>query len=154
MGRTNTPLLTEATKASLDNGHKTGATHAFRTRCHVILLKATGRTSIEVGAITGMSDVSVNAWVRRYNAFGVEGLKTRPGRGRKPLLTAAADKETVLHCVKTNRQRIQTAKAEWEQQSGKSVSLSTLKSFLKALTVDTSAFENAAKGSPTRTYTP
>ena len=154
MGRVNTPLLTEAAKASLETGQKTGATHAFRTRCHVLLLKATGRTSAEVGEITAMSDVSVNTWVKRYNAFGVEGLKTRAGRGRKPLLTAAADKETIVQCVKTNRQRIQTAKAEWEQQSGKSVSLSTLKSFLKALTVDTSAFENAAKGSPTRTYTP
>ena len=153
MGRVNTPLLTEADKAGLENGQKTGTTHAFRTRCHVLLLKATGRTSTEVGKITGMSDVSVNAWVKRYNAFGVEGLKTRAGRGRKPLLTVAADKETVLQSVKANRQRIQTAKAEWEQQSGKSVSLSTLKSFLKALTVDTSAFENAAKGSPTRTCT-
>ena len=154
MGRVNTPLLREADRAGLESGQRTGGTHAFRTRCQVLLLKATGRTSPEVGEITGMSDVSVNAWVKRYNAFGVEGLKTRAGRGRKPLLTAAADKETILQSVKTNRQRIQTAKAAWEQQSGKSVSLSTLKSFLKALTDDTSVSGNAAKGSQTRTYTP
>ena len=150
----NTPLVTEADRAGLESGQRRGATHAFRTRCHVLLLKATGRKSTEVGEITGMSDVSVNVWIKRYNAFGVEGSKTRVGRGRNPLLTAASDKETILRGVKANRQRIQTAKAGWEQQSGKSIGLGTLKSFSKALTADTSASENGAKGNQTRTHTP
>ena len=107
--------------------------------------------------MVGMSDVSVNAWIKRYNAFGVEGLKTRAGRGRAFfffLLTAASDKGTILRGVKANRQRIQTAKAGWERQSGKSIGLGTLKSFLKALTADTSASENGAEGNQTRTHTP
>ena len=106
--------------------------------------------------MVGMSDVSVNAWIKRYNAFGVEGLKTRAGRGRDFFffLTAASDKETILRGVKANRQRIQTAKAGWEQQSGKSIGLGTLKSFLKAPTADTSASENGAEGNQTRTHTP
>ena len=109
MGRASAPLVTEADRAGLASGQRTGATHAFRTRCHVLLLKATGRKSIEVGEMVGMSDVSVNAWIKRYNAFGVEGLKTRAGRGRAFfffLLTAASDKGTILRGVKANRQRI------------------------------------------------
>ena len=136
MGRVNTPILSESTKLALDQGFKCGKTHTYRTRCHVILLKSTGRTSDDVALITGMTYVSVNAWVKRYKAFGISGLLTLPGRGRKPILNQETDKESVLKAVKSHRQRLQTAKAEWELQSGKTVSISTLKSFLKVLTDD------------------
>ena len=56
-------------------------------------------------------------------------MKTKPGRGRKALLDLEVDKEFVLQAIKANRQRTQTAKAEWEQETNKSVSLSTFKSF-------------------------
>jgi hypothetical protein len=58
-------------------------------------------------------------------------------RGRKAILNKETDKESILESVKAHRQRIQTAKAEWEEKSGKSVSVSTLKLFLKTLTDDT-----------------
>jgi transposase len=137
MGRVNTPILSESAKLALEQGFKTSQIHSYRMRCQVILLKSRGRKSKEVGAITGMTYVSVNAWVKRYQAFGIEGLQTKPGRGRKPILNKETDKESILASVKAHRQRIQTAKAEWEAQSGKSVSISTLKLFLKALTDDT-----------------
>lgn len=136
MGRVNTPILSESAKLALEQGLKTGKTHTFRTRCQVILLKSTGRNSKEVGEITGMTYVSVNSWVKRYKDLGIDGLQTQAGRGPKRKLSKETDKESILECIKAHRQRIQTAKAEWEQKSGKSVSLSTLKSFLKALTVD------------------
>jgi transposase len=136
MGRVNTPILSESAKLALEQGLKTGKTHTFRTRCQVILLKSTGRNSKEVGEITGMTYVSVNSWVKRYKDLGIDGLQTQAGRGPKRKLSKETDKESILESIKAHRQRIQTAKAEWEQKSGKSVSLSTLKSFLKALTVD------------------
>lgn len=139
MGRVNTPMLTESSKSALEQGLKTGKTHTFRMRCQLILLKSTGRKSKEVGAIIGMTYVSVNSWVKRYKDFGIRGLQTQPGRGPKPKLSKKDDKEAILASVKAHRQRIQTAKAEWEQKSGKSLSLSTLKAFLKALTDDTNA---------------
>jgi len=43
-------------------------------RCQVILLKSTERKSEEVAKITGMTYLSVNAWVKRYKDFGIEGL--------------------------------------------------------------------------------
>ncbi len=136
MGRVNTPLLSESAKTALEEGFKVGKTHAFRTRCQVILLKATGRTSADVALITSMTYVSVNAWVKRYRGAGLVGLQTAPGRGRKRLLTEEADKETVLKAVTAHRQRLQTAKAKWEQENGRTISSKTLKSFLKALTDD------------------
>jgi len=118
----------------LEQGQKNGKTHTFRTRCHVILLKSTGRTSADVALIIGMTYVSVNSWVKRYKDFGIDGLQTLPGR--KPLLNKEIDKESILRAVKAHRQRLQTAKVEWEEQSGKTISISTLKSFLKVLTDD------------------
>ena len=139
MGRVNTPLLSAAAKVALEEGLRTGKAHCFRMRCQVILLKATGRGSKEVGEITAMDYQSVNGWVKRYKADGLAGLQTKPGRGRKPLLCPEVDQESVVAVVKEHRQRIQTAKAEWEQESKKSVSLSTFKSFLKVLAADINA---------------
>ncbi len=138
MARVNTPLLSESAKLELEQGAKTGSTSCFRTRCEVILLKAIGLDSEQVAKFTTMTYVSVNSWTKRYKEEGIEGLKTKPGRGRKVLLSVEADKEAILQAVKANRQRIQTAKAEWEQGSTKRVSLSTFKTFLKVLTDDIS----------------
>jgi transposase len=136
MGRVNTPILSEGARAALEKGLSLGDTHSYRMRCQVILLKSTGRKSKDVGLITGMSYVSVDSWVKRYKDLGIDGLKTLSGRGRKPKLNKETDKEGILAAVKANRQRLQTAKSEWEQSSGREISLSTLKSFLKALTDD------------------
>jgi transposase len=136
MGRVNTPILSESAKLALEHDFKVSQVHSYRMRCQVILLKSTGRKSEEVGEITGMTYVSVNAWVKRYKDFGIEGLRTKPGRGRKAILNKETDKASILESVKAHRQRIQTAKAEWEEKSGKSVSVSTLKLFLKTLTDD------------------
>ncbi|RZK27427.1 MAG: hypothetical protein EOO61_23485 [Hymenobacter sp.] len=81
-------MLSESAKSALEQEARTGETACFRTRCEVILLKAMGLTSEEVGKFTAMTDVSVNA--------------------------------------------------EWEQETTKSVSLSTFKAFLKVLADDIS----------------
>ncbi|GHT74897.1 hypothetical protein AGMMS50262_08790 [Bacteroidia bacterium] len=83
-----------------------------------------------------MCNVSVNSWLKRYKSEGLSGLRTKPGRGRKPIIDIVEDKEAILSAIKANRQRMQTAKAEWEQQSGKNVSSSTFKNFLKSLADD------------------
>lgn len=81
-----------------------------------MLLKASGRTSHDIAEVVGLCYVSVNSWVRRYRQEGIKGLETRPGRGRKPLLTVAADQVVVRSAVEANRQRIALVKAEWESQ--------------------------------------
>jgi transposase len=83
-----------------------------------------------------MCHVSINSWLNRYKSEGISGLYTKPGRGRKAILNSEEDKESILEAIKSNRQRMRTAKAEWEAKSGKSVSDSTFKAFLKSLADD------------------
>jgi transposase len=135
MGRVNTPVLTSSERLALEVGFKSGDSHCFRNRCHVILLKAEGRDSKDVGSITGMSHVSVNSWVKRFKSEGISNLHNKSGQGRKPL-PGTDDREDILAAIKSHRQRLQTAKAEWEASKGKQVSTCTLRRFLKVLTED------------------
>jgi transposase len=86
-----------------------------------------------------MCEVSVNTWISRYNKEGLSGLRTKSGRGRKPLLSPIEDKASILAAIKSNRQRMRTAKAQWEAESGKKVCDSTFKAFLKTLADDINA---------------
>ena len=145
MGRVNTPLLAPDDLARLETLFKKSLNHTLRQRCQVVLLKAAGRTSDDVGAVVGLCHVSVNSWVKRYNTEGIRGLETKPGRGRKPLLTLEKDGEAVLAAVQANRQHIALAKADWEAQRSEEeavtrpVSRDTFRSFLKGLAADTPA---------------
>ena len=57
MGRVNTPTLTPSQRKELEIGFRDGNSHCFRMRCQSVLLKSTGRTSKDVGSITGVFDV-------------------------------------------------------------------------------------------------
>jgi transposase len=56
-------------------------------RLRTVLLARQGFTAPEIATCTGFSRRSVQDWVARYNREGLEGLETKPGRGRKPPLT-------------------------------------------------------------------
>lgn len=58
-------------------------------RLRVVLLAKQGFTAPEIATCTGLSRRAIQDWVARYNREGLNGLKTRPGRGRKPALTPA-----------------------------------------------------------------
>ena len=122
--------LTPDQRAQLETGYRTGESHAFRMRCQIILLKSEMRSSLEVGRIVGCCEMTVNNWLMRYQAEGLEGLGTKPGRGRKPILNAERDLERVKEAVRSNRQRVRLAKADLEEALGKSFSDKTLVRFL------------------------
>lgn len=139
MGRVNTPILSEIERNALESGYRKGKKHGFRQRCQLILLKSEGMSSKEVGRIMNCHEISVNAWVERYKTQGIDGLHTHRGRGRKPILQRELDATQVLEAVKANRQRLSLAKASFEASSGKKVSDSAFRAFLKVLVDDTSA---------------
>ena len=139
MGRIKTLGLTAEQQAELEQGFRSGKTHAFRKRCQLVLLKEEGRSSQTVGSIVKMCEMSVNNWLARYAIEGLVGLMTKPGRGRKAKLNAVKDAAPVLAAVKANRQRLLTAKAEFEAGGGQPVSRETLRRFLKVLAGDTNA---------------
>ena len=137
MGKIKIISLSEAQKHELESGYRKGKNHAYRKRCHLVLLKEEGRTSKEVAGIVKMCEMSVNNWLKRYLSEGVEGLKTKEGRGRKPLLSKEQDSEAIRKAVEQNRQSLSMAKAAFEAEGGKAVSEETLRRFLKALVADT-----------------
>ena len=47
-----------------------------------------GRSRTEAAELNGMDRQTLRDWVHRYNAFGVEGLKSRQAPGRAPALTS------------------------------------------------------------------
>lgn len=140
MGRVNTPLLDENAKIELNKRFRSDKSHAVRMRCQLVLLKAQGRNSKEVAGIVKMCEMSVNNWLSRYKVEGIQGLVTKPGRGRKTLIFSQQEQQNALDLIKANRQKLQTAKAEWETQQGKSIGRDAFRRFLKAVVDDTNAF--------------
>ncbi len=130
--------LTDGERSALEKGARHGPSHAFRTRCQMILLKAERLPSVQVAQRVGCCMMAVNGWVTRYQAEGISGLKTKHGRGRKTILNAQADLQQVRSAVQSHRQKISLAKAELEQELGKEFSAVTLRRFLKNIAAATS----------------
>ena len=131
MAKIKTIELTEDERAALEKGYREDSSHAFRQRCQMILLKSQQIASNVVANQLGCCEVAVNNWLKRYEEHGLDGLNTRQGRGRPPILKTETDLEAVRLAVQKNRQRVSLAKAELEQQLGKEFSTLTLKRFLK-----------------------
>jgi len=128
--------LTSTERAALEQGYKNSGSSVFSRRCHMILLKSEGLTFEEIAKILGMTQAPIQNWVKRYKNEGIEGLKTRPGQGRKVILDKVKDAEKVKAAVKKERQRLKHAKDDLEQELNKEFSLKTLKRFLKNLSAD------------------
>ena len=142
MGKTKVIELTKQQREALENGYRNGKTHSFRQRCQMVLLKSEKRSSLEVVAILGGCEMTVNNWLNRYQAQGIKGLQTRSGRGRKAILQAE-DLEQVKEAVRQSRQKISVARQELEETLGKEFSNSSLKRYLKKTLAATNELENA-----------
>jgi transposase len=153
MGKIKTVELSREQRAALEKGYRTGSSHAFRTRCQMILLKSERRTAIEIAGLIGCCEVVVNNWLKRYEAEGIEGLRTKPGRGRKPVLDAEKDLPRVKAAVAANRQRISLARAELEAELGKSFSTKTLERYLKNMVLAINESESVPQKSRARKST-
>ncbi len=130
--------LTDEERIALEKGSRHGTSHAFRTRCQMILLKAERLPSAQVAERIGCCMIAVNGWVKRYQAQGIHGLRTKQGRGRRAILDDQADLAQVRTAVQNHRQKISLAKAELEVSLGKEFSTTTLKRFLKNIAAATS----------------
>ena len=131
MGKIKTLELTQAQRTALERGYRAGDSHAFRMRCRMILLKSERRTSAEIADILGCCEMAVNNWLKRFEAEGIEGLHTKPGRGRKPILDDEKDVARVKQAVQRSRQRLSLAKAELETELSKTFSQRTLERYIK-----------------------
>jgi transposase len=153
MGKIKTVELTRAQRTALEKGYHAGESHAFRVRCQMILLKSERRTAADIADLLGCCEVVVNNWLKRYEAEGVEGLRTKPGRGRKPVLDAEQDLPSVKAAVTANRQRISLAKAELEAELGKTFSTKTLERYIKNMVLAINESESVPQKSRARKST-
>jgi transposase len=128
--------LTPDELESLEKGYKQLDSTVFSRRCQIVLLKSKGYSSEAIADIQGTTIQPVNTWVKRFESNGIEGLKSRPGRGRKQILSKEADGAKVRKAVQKERQRLSLAKEELERQTGKRFSHVTLRRFLKNLSAD------------------
>ena len=150
MGKIKTIALSRAQRTALEKGYHTGSSHAFRIRCQMILLKSERRAAAEIADLLGCCEVVVNNWLKRYESEGIDGLRTRPGRGRKPLLDAEEDLPRVKAAVAANRQRISLAKAELEAELGKAFSTKTLQRYIKNMVLAINESESVPRRSRAR----
>jgi len=82
------PLLNETQRDELDMLYRTTKDPRLRTRAQMVLLSAEqGRKAPEIAAIVRESEVTVQRWLKRYLAEGVEGLKDAPRPGRTATVT-------------------------------------------------------------------
>ena len=85
--------LTPAQRADLEDLRDTARLPYLRERAAALLKIAAGETAAQV-ACTGLlrprQPDTVYAWIHRYRAEGLAGLRIRPGRGRKPAFSPSA----------------------------------------------------------------
>lgn len=143
MGRFIEIELTDDQRKELENGHRNGRSHAFRTRCQMVLLKSEGRKSQDIADFLGFCQQAVNNWLNRYKTDGINGLLVKEGRGRPAILSPTEDFQAIRKAVIKHRQRISIAKVELEETLGKEFSARTLNRYLKILTADTKEFQDA-----------
>ena len=137
MGKTKVIELSLEQRAALEKGYRQGTSHAFRTRCQMILLKSEKRSSLEVADVLGCCEIVVNNWLRRYEEEGIEGLKTRKGRGRKPILSTQnpLHLQTVKAEIAKHPQSVKTVIAKLDEDLDLAMHPDTLKRFLKKLAI-------------------
>jgi len=144
--------LSAEQQGALESGYRTNDSHCFRQRCKMVLLKGEGYRSTEIATILHTNEMSVNNWINRYVADGVEGLKTKPGRGRKSILQEE-HLPIVRGAIEQERQRLSQAQQIIEDSIGRPMSRETLSRFLKVITAVTSASESDPKESVTKGIT-
>jgi transposase len=155
MGRPSKKLeLTETQRESLNRGYETGQSHAYRKRCQMMLLKSEARSSEDIAKIVGSCEMSVNGWIKRYEAEGIQGLRTKAGRGRKAILNEKTDDAKIKEVVQANRQRLSLAKAELEEALEKRFSQKTLERYIKNVLVVINASESVLNSSPVQRRMP
>lgn len=137
MGKIKKIILSQEARGELDKAYRFGSCHRFRMRCKAIIMKAENAKMSEICKVVGYGKLAVYDWFRRYEEEGLEGLREKGGRGRKPLMSRT-DTPAVKEAMRKHRQSIKTAKDAWESSSDKHVSESTFRRFLEVLAQDIS----------------
>ena len=137
MGKRKIVQLSDEQRHHLEKGYRNGKSHAFRQRCQMILLKSENRSSVAVAGIMGCCEVVVNTWQKRFESEGIEGLVTRPGQGRPPILSQQNPEHLrkVREEIKRHPNSVKSVVARLEQDLDLAMHPETLKRFLKKMVI-------------------
>jgi transposase len=127
--------LIEAELATLREGHKNHRQFQFRNRCQCLILSHQGTTVAQLSKLFEISEITVYAWLDRWEKLGLSGLMNRPGRGRKAILSLqnSTHVKSVKSAVGKNPQSVKQVVAELETALDTEMSTDTVKRFLKNL---------------------
>jgi transposase len=81
-------------------------------RARIVLRRAEGAREAEVAEALGVSITTVSTWSRRFELQGMEGLRDRPGRGRKSSLAADKVRQVITRVVQPPK-----GKKKWSTRS-------------------------------------
>src|SRR6266566_3663823 len=81
-------------------------------RARIVLRRAEGAREADVAGALGVSLTTVSTWSRRFELQGLEGLKDRPGRGRKAWLPTEKVRQVITRVVQPPK-----GKKKWSTRS-------------------------------------
>ncbi len=100
-------------------------------RANSILLSSKGLSIDKISQIYNVDRDSVSSWIDAWNKSGIKGLKDLPRSGRPPELTES-EKEIALKLIKEHPRSLKIVLKKLSEQTGKLISISTLKRIAKA----------------------
>src|SRR6478736_8582131 len=81
-------VLTELERAELERRLRFMSTSlGLARRCRAILGVADGLPLVQVARLVDLTEKHVRKWVQRFLTERLDGLRDRPGRGRKPVFS-------------------------------------------------------------------
>jgi transposase len=130
--------LTEAEKLSLKHGYSHGKSPFFRRKCHCILQSNNGKDTKELAVFFQVNKLSVLNWLALWEKEGIEGLKLKPGRGRKPKLDIGNPQHVAIvkELIQNENQNLTSVTSQVTDKLGVGLSKKTLQRFLKNLNTD------------------
>ncbi|HXH29312.1 MAG TPA: helix-turn-helix domain-containing protein [Bacteriovoracaceae bacterium] len=148
MGKTKVIELTEERRAELEKGYRNGKSHTYRVRCQMVLWKSEKRTSLEVAEVLSCCEMAVNNWLARYLKEGINGLQTRAGRGRPPILSSQnpAHLQKVKSEIAKHPNSVKTVIVKLEEDLDLAMHPETLRRFLKKTSIGSAALGLRSSG--------
>ena len=130
--------LTNEQRETLEGAFQRGKGARFRQRCHFILLSDQGHEMREIAKIFGTTRQAIRRWFNRYEAEGINGLRTKRKTGRPVLLSV--DNEPVVAKIKgwiaEEPRTLNPVLLKIEEELGIKFHKRTLNRFLKNLSSD------------------
>jgi transposase len=130
--------LTEEQKGSLQRGYSYGKSPLYSRKCHCILQSSPGKTAKQLAELFQVNKITVLHWFTLWEKEGIQGLKLKAGRGRKPKLNTHNPRHVAIvkELIENENQNLTKVRSQVTDQLGVELSKKTLQRFLKSLNTD------------------